>query len=304
VCSRVNERAKSYPIVILGMHRSGTTLLVSLLQRLGLFCGMKMGKNQEALFFQRRNEWLMRRSGGAWDNPTPTKFIIENNRLRSQAVGILGQAVNSWRFSEFVGLKKYLADSASSLHSIPWGWKDPRTIFTFPLWREVFPQTRVLYIRRNGVDVAASLFTRQQLILKGSGRTSLSIPPLLERLKGAFSPVEWYVLQSPRCCSVEGAFGLWEEYMLEAETLFSGYDGGKLAVSYEHFLSNPKTVLEQIGAFCELPASEKQISDAAKTVTAERAFAFAQNRELWDFYLSVKNNHLMQKLGYGSVISY
>jgi hypothetical protein len=43
-----------------------------------------------------------------------------------------------------------------------WGWKDPRNSITLPVWLKLFPDARVIHIVRNGVDVAESLYRRQQ----------------------------------------------------------------------------------------------------------------------------------------------
>ena len=43
---------------------------------------------------------------------------------------------------------------------INWGWKDPRTTITFPIWLQVFPKAKILHILRNGVDVAISIYRR------------------------------------------------------------------------------------------------------------------------------------------------
>ena len=40
------------PVIIMGMHRSGTTMLASLLEQLGLFIGTKKQENDESLFLQ------------------------------------------------------------------------------------------------------------------------------------------------------------------------------------------------------------------------------------------------------------
>jgi len=39
------------PIVIIGMHRSGTSIVTRMLGQLGLFVGKKKDMNHEALFF-------------------------------------------------------------------------------------------------------------------------------------------------------------------------------------------------------------------------------------------------------------
>jgi hypothetical protein len=39
------------PVIIIGMSRSGTTMLVEMLEQLGLFVGRKKTRNNEAVFF-------------------------------------------------------------------------------------------------------------------------------------------------------------------------------------------------------------------------------------------------------------
>ena len=57
------------PVIFIGMHRSGTSMLARLLEELGMFFGAVKDQNNEALFFQGLNEWLLGQCGGRWDNP-------------------------------------------------------------------------------------------------------------------------------------------------------------------------------------------------------------------------------------------
>ena len=77
-------------------------------------------------------------------------------------VECLRRTVASYRAIEFLGAGRLLR--YRSVHSLPfaWGWKDPQTIFTLPLWLKLFPDAKLIYLTRNGVDVAASLLTREQ----------------------------------------------------------------------------------------------------------------------------------------------
>lgn len=51
------------------MHRSGTSLLVKILQELGVFMGMDLEHNSESKFFIEVNEWMLNQAGASWDNP-------------------------------------------------------------------------------------------------------------------------------------------------------------------------------------------------------------------------------------------
>ena len=48
--------SKTGPIIITGMHRSGTSLLSEILMKQGVFMGSKLDSNSESVFFQRIKE--------------------------------------------------------------------------------------------------------------------------------------------------------------------------------------------------------------------------------------------------------
>ena len=57
------------PIMLAGMHRSGTSMVTDILHKLGLTVGRKLDSNHESLFFQRINIWMMSLLGSSWDSP-------------------------------------------------------------------------------------------------------------------------------------------------------------------------------------------------------------------------------------------
>ncbi len=73
---------KNSPIIVVGMHRSGTTMLVRQLEALGLFMGSKKESNYESTFFLNINRWLMTQTGGAWDNPQSIHYLLQNEKAR------------------------------------------------------------------------------------------------------------------------------------------------------------------------------------------------------------------------------
>ncbi len=67
------------PIIIMGMARSGTTLISDLLHRLGLFIGpRRIQVDQEATYFYSVNWMLLKRVHGYWDNPAPMRYFLKN----------------------------------------------------------------------------------------------------------------------------------------------------------------------------------------------------------------------------------
>src|SRR5213078_1316124 len=64
-----------------------------------------------------------------------------------------------------MGWKRVMKYKSIDRYDRPWGWKDPRTVFTLPLWLQLFPKAKIINIVRNGVDVASSLSVREQKML-------------------------------------------------------------------------------------------------------------------------------------------
>ena len=64
------------PIIIIGMHRSGTSMITRFIEDSGVFIGKKnkMGPNSEAFFFQKINEWLLYQKGASWDSTNNLNF--------------------------------------------------------------------------------------------------------------------------------------------------------------------------------------------------------------------------------------
>jgi hypothetical protein len=143
-------------VCVLGMHRSGTSVVASLLERLGVRLGgpgdflRPLPENPRGYWEHRGlkdvNEALLARLGGRWHSPPPfangwhrTEAL---NELRTQARALLDE-----QFGE----------------SVLWGWKDPRTCLTLPFWKPLLPEASYIICLRNPFDVARSLHARDDL---------------------------------------------------------------------------------------------------------------------------------------------
>ena len=69
-------------LFVVGMHRSGTTMITNMLRALGLFTGWQLQHNSEAMFFVTRNEKLLNVCGGNWANPAPVDKLLTDDRRR------------------------------------------------------------------------------------------------------------------------------------------------------------------------------------------------------------------------------
>ena len=145
----------SRAVLVIGMHRSGTSALARGLQMLGVYLG---------------NDFLDTRP----DNPTgywENKNIYELNERLLAALGLKWEEVAliddaRWHRPEVeVLLSEAVEYLRSQFVSHPlWGFKDPRTIRLLPFWQSVLRRLDVhecyLVVIRNPRSVAQSLLKR------------------------------------------------------------------------------------------------------------------------------------------------
>lgn len=292
----MTDKARCFPVIILGMHRSGTTMIVSMLRQLGLFIGNDLEDNSESMFFVDHNDWLLHQSGAAWDNPEPIQWFFCNEQLVELAENFIRERIGGLPIVRYLGWMRFAMKQRPLVGmNHPWGWKDPRTTFTLPLWLRIFPDSRVVHIYRNGVSVAASLRVRERRHLREAEithktRSSLGLYNFLTK-KGGF-------VWSNRCLSLNGGFTLWEEYVGNAIKMTDEVAAHALTVKYECFLENPVDGLIELADYCGLSPSQDNILKVASVVKSERAKAFESDEELASFYSTVRSRPLMKRLGY------
>ncbi len=131
------------PVLILGMHRSGTSCLAGSLERAGLYLGevnrqapFNARGNCENRAIMELNDAVLVANGGAWDAPPVQVKWSEELRKRRDAL-----------------IASYPPDQA-------WGMKDPRTLLTLAGWLEALPLARLVASFRHPAAVADSLAAR------------------------------------------------------------------------------------------------------------------------------------------------
>jgi hypothetical protein len=144
-------------VCIVGMHRSGTSLIAQLLKQSGLYLGSEdrlLGGNVgnrdghfEHFGFIELNDALLAHLGGSWEFPPELPSGWEQaaalEPLRSRARDLL---------RSFAGKS-------------PWGFKDPRTTLLLPFWRSLIPNLCFVVCVRSPLAVANSLKARNKMPL-------------------------------------------------------------------------------------------------------------------------------------------
>lgn len=136
------------PVVIAGMHRSGTSVVASMVSSLGVSLGDRLlgasfanpTGHFEDLDFLELHENILRASRGAWDAPPARDRLRKTcRRYDSELDRLLGNRMAAGR---------------------AWGWKEPRTSLLLPLYAAKLPRMRLIRCRRDPQAICSSLARR------------------------------------------------------------------------------------------------------------------------------------------------
>ncbi|WP_019591011.1 sulfotransferase [Thioalkalivibrio sp. ALE20] len=282
------------PVIIIGMHRSGTSLLTRVLQQAGFFMGLGASRNEEAAFTNAINAWLFREASATWDRPESFDWLLEDDTLRPWLLDYMEGVVRGPASLRFLGFRRGLRGGGMPGQNRPWGWKDPRNTYTLPLWLELFPQARVLHITRHGVDVAASLRARRRGVFDKRAHRYRSLRSWYRNHPGA--PARRGFAPQARCRTLEGGFSLWESYLQRAREHVRALGPNAMEIAYEDLLTDPARLLPQALEFCGCPPDAERVAAAAAAFRPDRAHAWQHDEELRTFAASVSDR--LARLGY------
>jgi hypothetical protein len=155
------ETIKPEVICIVGMHRSGTSMIAQVLNQCGLYLGpperlLKADATNPLGHFEHRgfleiDRKLLKFFQATWHEPPELK---PGWHLDSKLESLRAEA---------------RALAATFTENSPWGWKEPRASLFLPFWKEAIPQMRFVVCIRNPLEVARSLERRNNIpIPKGA----------------------------------------------------------------------------------------------------------------------------------------
>ena len=146
---RLEASDRPDPVLVVGMHNSGTSIVAEVLHRGGLFLGANMGHYESHFFSVFVNDLLVLGGGANWSR-LPILSVDEVLAFRET----VGPFVRRHWMADYL---QWGYDGVS-----PWGIKDPRLCVLLPLYLEIFPRAKVVHVRRDPDDVAASLCRRHK----------------------------------------------------------------------------------------------------------------------------------------------
>src|SRR5215207_5346770 len=119
--SHIDARLRhASPLVVIGMHRSGTRLVVDILDRLGVFMGADRQADSESVAFMRINEGILHQCGAFWSEPMSAHFMLADADAAQRIAANIDEAIAA-------GLEGYAGRSGwhlgtSTTDLPPFGW--------------------------------------------------------------------------------------------------------------------------------------------------------------------------------------
>src|SRR5580658_5081957 len=99
-------QAAVQPVILLGMHRSGTAMIARLLDELGLFQGSELQDDHESTWFLAINDILLERVNAAWDNPAPIRAFLADSAAFDLTARCLEADFSSKLTRKFLGMRR------------------------------------------------------------------------------------------------------------------------------------------------------------------------------------------------------
>jgi len=153
-----NELKEKKVFIILGMHRSGTSMVAGMLHKSGICMGEHFRKPLsqnpkgffEEEFFRQVNDILLNKAGY---NVKEWNTGFSGVKADEETILLINKVINYFNYS---------------FNS--WGWKDPRTCLTINIWLKalynanLISKTNIIIVNRSVKAVAKSLIKRGNIM--------------------------------------------------------------------------------------------------------------------------------------------
>ena len=268
------------PVIVIGMHRSGTSMLGRLMVDQGYFPGARLQDNDhhEALFFQKLNKWILGQAGGDWQRPEAVQALVDTPQARELVADYLDLSLRSPRAVEFLGARRFARYRSVQAITEPWGWKDPRTTFTLPFWLDVFPEAKIVHVKRHGVDVASSLVVRRERLLESTAATYRR-----RRLMYLVRPRISGFVPGVQLATLDAGLDLWDAYVTESQRHVDALGDRAFELRFEDLLDEPTKTLTALAEFCDLRTTTTDGRPLGDGIRRDRKAAYLTDPELSEF---------------------
>jgi hypothetical protein len=216
-------RARISPVVVLGMHRTGTSLVASIIRGLGFDFGAESelmpahpDDNPHGFFEHSQisdlNDELLSALGGSWWQPP---------RLAA-----------GWERSHELEPLRERAEAVLATFNDAWAVKDPRMSLTLPFWCPLIGPARYVVSLRHPAEVAASLVRRYRETVVDPG-------------PGALGGREWE--------------RIWSIYTVAAMRQTTG--APRCVIDHHRLLTGAGDEIERLGRWLGVPVSAERIAE-------------------------------------------
>lgn len=154
--TKSNRSSPVFPLIVTGMHRSGTSLMASFFQAVGVDVGTDLfaadERNQRGYFEDVDFLEFQRSILQECCNPSEHGWA-DWGWTESEHLDL---SLDPVKLTRSIAEARNILKSRSECHAI-WGWKDPRTSLLLDFWHQLLPDARYILVYRFPWDVADSV---------------------------------------------------------------------------------------------------------------------------------------------------
>lgn len=240
-------------------------MLTELLHAMGLFVGWRLDSHHESTFHQRLNRRLTSEAGGHWSRPEAVADVIDSAQV-SSLVDPLRPHLDG------VAAIEYWGPNYRRRHEVEaWGWKDPRNGYLLPLWQAMYPNLRVIWIRRDPRETSESLY-RRSLATRAELETASHASGLKAAARRARASYQGHPILADAVAALdpEGCLDIAISYERVHHRYLRPTASHTLEVTYPDLLNDPNEVLRSCAEHIGLPWNGRVGSGANDLVQRPR----------------------------------
>lgn len=250
-------------LIIVGMHRSGTSLITQWLHR----CGLSIGEELYPADMANKEGYF-----------EDTDFLKAHQQLLKKrshpSTGFIDQPLDSLQHTELKNIQD-LIDRKSERKE--WGWKEPRTCLFLDVYNKLIPSAFYLVVVRDYTSTVSSLLTREYKMRMKKFRSKKGLSRLKWILFKKRKPEQVFEMYAERFLKV------WIHYYERIFNHISALPGRRyMFVHYGCLAKNDKDAFERLKTDWNFSLEYFPFNDVYKTDLISRVYSV-------DNYIKDKN---------------